>query len=329
MKNSLYPFLSGIIDYAGLYPPASLSLQNSFKKYTDHTTSEQSWMLSKFVVGTNLLQELSGFINNSDKSPDPFLITLVGAPSDDLASFKTVISNLAEQVLDVIHSSEKKITISTLEIKMPVNIDYSIDSTELQEAMRFSVDQMNTDSGLPHQIFFEIPGFDFKPERVKSLTGAICSHNNLLEERSLENYSFSGFKIRCGGVEAFQFPPVGYLAYAISEAAKCNTPVKFTAGLHHPVRHYNETVSTKMHGFLNVFGAALLYYSKGLDETELAEILSDENPKNFSFSETEFRWKGHSVQKEEIHMLRTLSVTSFGSCSFDEPVEDLQELNLI
>ena len=329
MKNNLYPFLSEIVDYAGLYPPASLSLQDSFDKYIEHSASNESWMLSKFVVGTNLLHDLSALINNREESPNPFHITLVGAPSSDLHEFKSVVSNTVAQIREVIKESDKVIEISSLEIKMPTTIDYSEGSSELDEAISFSVDQMNTAAELPHQIFFEIPGFDFNPEKTRSLIKAISNHNDGLEDKSQENYSFSGFKIRCGGVEAFQFPPIEYLAFSIVESEKYNVPVKFTAGLHHPVRHYNDSVSTKMHGFLNVFGAALLHYSSGLEESELSDILSDEDPESFSFSDTDFSWKGHSVKQQEIHMLRTLSVTSFGSCSFDDPVEDLKELTLL
>lgn len=328
MKKSIHPFLSGIIDYAGLYPPASLDLQDSFKKYLEHAHSKESWMLSKFVVGTSLLSDLSELINSTTESPDPFLITLVAAPSTTVDEFKSVLNNTIAQITEVINNSGKSIRIPTLEVKLPSEIDYK-NLSELSEVIDFTVHQLNSSAIFPDQAFFEIPGFEFATHKAIALTQAISNHNDRLETESLDNYESSGFKVRCGGVEAFQFPPIEYLVEAISEATKSNVPLKFTAGLHHPVRHYNESVSAKMHGFLNVFGGTILYNSKPMDDSILAEILSDENPNNFSFSDTGFSWKNHSVKTQEIHKLRAFSATSFGSCSFDEPVEDLQELTLL
>ena len=329
MKTSLYPFLSDIIDYAGLYPPSELPLEEAFSKYLSHIEQKEAWMLSKFVVGTGLLSELITLIDAEPESPSPFKITLVGAASDDVDGFKKVIDNTVEAIENALAFTAKKIRVSTLEIKVPLVCLKDENSSDLQAAIGYAVQSMAKSKLLPHQIFFEVPGFDFDIKYAKELVQGIHRHNEWLESNEKENYSFSGFKIRCGGVEAFQFPPTDYLAEAISFSRQNDVPLKFTAGLHHPVRHFNDSVQTKMHGFLNVFGASLLSYSKKLSEAELLEILNDENASNFSFRKSEFSWKTHSISLEELHMFRSLSVTSFGSCSFDEPVEDLQELNLI
>ncbi len=105
--------------------------------------------------------------------------------------------------------------------------------------------------------------------------------------------------------------------------------IKFTAGLHHPIRHYNESVKNKMHGFLNVFGASILSYTQDLSESEFVEILNDEKASNFKFTDQYFAWKDFAAPALEIRMLRMLSVLSYGSCSFDEPIEDLQELKIL
>lgn len=286
-------------------------------------------MLSKFVVGTGLLSDLITLIDAEPESPSPFKITLVGAASNDLDSFKKGIDNTVSAIKNALASTGKKIRVSTLEIKVPLACLKEENSSDLQAAIEYTVQSMAKSETLPYQVFFEVPGFEFDIDNAKVLIKGIHTHNEWLESNEKENYCFSGFKIRCGGVEAFQFPPSDYMAEAITFSRENAVPLKFTAGLHHPVRHFNDSVQTKMHGFLNVFGASLLSYSKKLGEAELLDILNDENASNFSFDETEFSWKGQSVSFEELHMLRDLSVTSFGSCSFDEPVEDLQKLNLI
>jgi hypothetical protein len=46
-------------------------------------------------------------------------------------------------------------------------------------------------------------------------------------------------------------------------------------------------------------------------------------------SETGFSWKGYYATTEAIRSARQVVVTSFGSCSFDEPRDDLRGLRWI
>ena len=106
MKTSLHPFLSDIIDYAGLYPPSELPLEEAFIKYLSHIEQKEAWMLSKFVVGTGLLSELITLIDAEPESPSPFKITLVGAASDDVDGFKKVIDNTVEATENALASKK-------------------------------------------------------------------------------------------------------------------------------------------------------------------------------------------------------------------------------
>ena len=329
MKHSIQPFLSEILDYAGLYPPSSLSLNNAFHKYIQHTQSDYSWMLSKFVTGTNNLRDLQELVLSHDQAPQPFLITAVAAPSESLESFKNVIDSTKAIILDVVQSSTKEIKVPSLEIKLPETLFKNSDSQSILEAIEYVVDQLNTSEHLPHHMFFEISGFTFDPNYSTLLVNALHQHSKNRDDSTQPSNSISGYKIRCGGVESFQFPPTEYLAKAISESAKSKVPLKFTAGLHHAVRHYNDSVSTKMHGFLNVFGATLLAHNTDLETADIQTLLEDENADHFLFTDKHFSWMDNSISLEEINILRSLYVTSFGSCSFEEPIEDLQELNLL
>jgi hypothetical protein len=57
-------------------------------------------------------------------------------------------------------------------------------------------------------------------------------------------------------------------------------------------------------------------------------MLDDESPASFSFTEEFFGWREWKIPTGRISELRTL-VTSLGSCSFDEPREDLRALKLL
>jgi len=104
---------------------------------------------------------------------------------------------------------------------------------------------------------------------------------------------------------------------------------KCTAGLHHPVRLYHESVGTRMHGFLNLFAAATLAHARSTKEFDLRSVLADENPLHFRFHEDGLAWQRSRASVEEIERARRDFIVSFGSCSFEEPLQDLGVLQLL
>ena len=56
-------------------------------------------------------------------------------------------------------------------------------------------------------------------------------------------------------------------------------------------------------------------------------MLEDEDASAFRFDDNAFAWREWQIATERIRAQREL-VTSLGSCSFDEPRQDLRELNL-
>jgi hypothetical protein len=135
-----------------------------------------------------------------------------------------------------------------------------------------------------------------------------------------------GFKLRCGGLEAAAFPSVEQVAYALAECRDKRVPFKATAGLHHPIRRFDASVQCMMHGFLNVFGAGFLAGARNLSRQELGGILADENPQNFAIEQDHFRWKSVRASTDEVSAARKHALISFGSCSFDEPRDDLRSM---
>jgi hypothetical protein len=165
-----------------------------------------------------------------------------------------------------------------------------------------------------------LPAFLETPANKAEETIALLAQNN-------SDKTF-GFKLRTGGVTADAFPTSAQIARALVTAAKHRVPIKFTAGLHHPVRMFRDEVNAKMHGFLNVLGAAVLAAEHDWSEEQTVAMLEDENASLFSFDENFFAWREWKIATDRIKHRRKF-VTSFGSCSFDEPREDLRALNLL
>ncbi|MEZ4387393.1 MAG: hypothetical protein R3D98_07395 [Candidatus Krumholzibacteriia bacterium] len=106
-------------------------------------------------------------------------------------------------------------------------------------------------------------------------------------------------------------------------------PLKFTAGLHHPVRGMDHTGQVPMHGFLNVYGAALLGHAHGLTAAELLPVLLETDPTAFRLDASVLAWRDRMVPGDRLAGLRERLVGGFGSCSFNEPVTDLRSLALL
>lgn len=131
-------------------------------------------------------------------------------------------------------------------------------------------------------------------------------------------------KIRTGGLTEDAFPSAQSVAAFIRTCKEHGVPFKATAGLHHPLRcvkpltyEPNAAVGT-MHGFVNVFLAAAM-----ADEAEA--ILGEQDARVFTFDDEGATWRKRRVSIDELRAMRQFA-TSFGSCSFEEPIDDLEGL---
>jgi hypothetical protein len=84
-----------------------------------------------------------------------------------------------------------------------------------------------------------------------------------------------------------------------------------------------------MHGFLNIFAAGVLVASSAVGEDDVREILACEDGASFRFVQDAMYWNDIRIDCDAIAEGRRHVVTSFGSCSFDEPREALRKLGLL
>jgi len=134
-----------------------------------------------------------------------------------------------------------------------------------------------------------------------------------LEER-LDALAAHGLraKVRCGGASV---PSTAELAAFVSGCRARSLVFKATAGLHHAVRTNGE------HGFLNLLAAVVF----GDEENALAET----DPAVFGLDASAFSWRGRAVSADELAAARRDRLHSIGSCSFFEPVEELEALGVL
>ena len=59
MKASLDILMDGLIDYAGLFPPASLDMRTAVRHYATARSSERARWLGRFVLAASRLKEFA------------------------------------------------------------------------------------------------------------------------------------------------------------------------------------------------------------------------------------------------------------------------------
>jgi hypothetical protein len=83
-----------------------------------------------------------------------------------------------------------------------------------------------------------------------------------------------------------------------------------------------------MHGFLNVFVTAALVHN-GVADVNPLDVLIGDSAALYRLDESGLRWDAHFLTNDQLFDTRRHFALSFGSCSFQEPIDDLKGLALL
>ncbi len=296
MQTSFRHFMEGIIDYAGLFPPASLQHETALANYRVYLEDEHSWMLGRYIIPAAQLQR-------------------VALPSDIRFSVLVSPAMSKEEHLQIQQAAR---SVEMAETTIPAG-------THSPGKVTAQLTQLH--STLKHAGCLDVQLFIECLSDVEQTAVEIAAFNNTT--RSDAVIKEVGFKLRCGGATSEMFPTVEIVADVIGICRQYNIPIKFTAGMHQPIRNYERNIGVMQHGFINMFAAALFCWHHSPDSRQIADILNEEQPHNFIFTESKLQWRTFSISADEIQRLRRSRVISFGSCSFTEPREALSSLKLL
>ena len=300
---SLRALLNQVIDYAGMFPPCSLALEPALQNHAEYVRSPEAWMLNGFVLPVEQFDAARQLLSDFDRH-HPLRVAALGPKTAKADVFLDGLYNAEAAIRSFSKYDTDFVSVSHLEMFLPEDVD----SASLKEA-RAIVGEL--------PVFWEAP-----PERAEQTIAMMAGHN------SDEDTATFGYKLRTGGVTADAFPTSAQIASALVTQAKHQLPIKFTAGLHHPIRQFRDEVKTKMHGFLNVLGVAVLAAEHQWNTDQAVMMLEDEDPNSFSFTDDFFAWRDWTIDTERLQYRRKF-VRSFGSCSFDEPRDDLRALGFL
>jgi hypothetical protein len=118
------------------------------------------------------------------------------------------------------------------------------------------------------------------------------------------------------------------VAAAIATCRATAVPLKATQGLHHAVRQHDPDLGAMVHGFINLYAASVLAHVHDLPVRTLIEIVSEVDPTAFTVGPEHFAWRDYRASADEIVTARRTVLTTFGSCSFSEPRDDLKNLGI-
>jgi len=299
---ALRALLAGLIDYAGTFPPAKLSLEQAARSFVNYLRGPDAWMLGKFVVPAAQIDQLRDLLQaNPEAGQLTFPVSvLLGAD----------VQRDAEVVRRVVGARES----GSSGVVSPT---ISVDVVEFRPGSPGMIAEMVGVLPKNVPVFCEIPIGDDLPVWLAAIRHAGWAA-----------------KIRTGGITPDLLPPSSKVAEFMVQCHAHGVAFKATAGLHHPVRSEHpftyeaNSVCGVMHGFLNVFlGAALL--ECGITREQLIQILDDADTASFQFSGRSARWNKLFLNVDDLTTTRQRFAISFGSCSFEEPVLDLQQLGLL
>ncbi len=316
MSDALRALMTGLVDYAGLFPPATLEPRIAVATYAAHRAEAASWMLGRFIAPAARLRMLVGVMADVRPAGETWACTVLVGAGDGPAAALAAVPDQGAAVANFEGAADGATPVEVLESPLPVAA--AADGAWAFVA-RLGEALAEADLGGRH-LYLEAPA-DGDDAAVLAAIAAFAETGGAFPR--------VGAKIRCGGLVAGAFPPVERMATFIATARDLGVPLKATAGLHHPVRFQAHDPHVMMHGFLNVFGAAALAWGADLAPADIAACVAETDPGAFVFTDEGFAWRGHSLDADALGDVRRRWLGGFGSCSFAEPRDDLTQLGLL
>ena len=292
--RSIHTLLHGLIDYAGLFPPAELDMPAAVQGYASYRAGEHCWALGRFVLPVARLAEFGA-------AAAPWLPAagtpwkLAALPGPVLSADLAVITGFNQRHAD-------RALVDTVELKA---------ATPDAIANALGVIEGRLDA------YVELP----IAQDPAPLVAELARRGGRA-------------KVRTGGTTADTFPAAADVLRFLRRCIEAGVPFKATAGLHHPLRggyrltYASDSGCAMMFGFLNVFLAAA-FLEHGMGWADALALLEETQPASLRVEEEAVAWRSYRLDNAELRHTRRRSAMAFGSCSFREPIDDLRALGLL
>jgi hypothetical protein len=286
VKTALRALLEGIVDYAGLFPPASLDVPTAVRNYSGYRAGDDGWMLGRFVLGIARLPEVRSTI-----------ATVRGKGDAGDAWPLSVVAPDAAAATSVLRTAD--------------DVNARVESVEVRASTPADVLLVSRAAPKTREVYVEVP-----------LDGSTLALLDAIAAARLRAKIRTGGVT----ADAFPPPVeiVSFIRACIDRnvafkaTAGLHHPLRGTYRL----TYDGGSPSGGMYGYLNVFLAAAFMH-EGMPERDAAELLVEADPAAIVVDEQAIRWRDRSVDVHAIEAMRAGVAVSFGSCSFREPVDEL------
>ncbi|MCH8275036.1 MAG: hypothetical protein IH851_09620 [Armatimonadetes bacterium] len=298
--------MAGVIDYAGLFPPAKLPLDEALRNYTEYVNGPEAWLVSRFVIPVARLRDVEAHKEEFAANDRTMRFSVIGRGGETEAEFRRNLEQDAGEIREFHTTHAGRCVADAFEVKAPAaTVESGGLDRLLPEFGRLFGQQMS--------VFIEL---HFGGDWRQSLPRAVAE---------IRAAGGAALKVRTGGVTAEAFPTVEQLALLMGECVRLDLPFKATAGLHHPVRWKDDEIGVWQHGFINLLVSAVLARVHKLPSERIEDVLGETDAAAFRFDDDAVEWSGQRASLRQIEDGRRF-VVSFGSCSAEEPIEDLAKL---
>lgn len=309
--------VEALFDYAGLYPPASLSFEAALDQSLrfDEELQRPHLVGTDFVVGSELLPKLLESQHRLHGRRTLFRVAVIlKTPPTERKAVVAEIGALFSQIEGLVENERPPVRLVSCELRSTEPIEQLIPS--LQVLLPQLVEKLGDCTPF---LFLECDQL-----LSSDLAARTALYELLHDANTLNSRLRVGIKTRCGGASAATRTD---LATLLLDTYHHSLPLKATAGLHHPLierERYGNQV-----GFLTLAIARLLLDKFGperLIHGDLEACLAAENPRDFNFSEEHFTWREFSLSLADLEAANERSLLRIGSCSIAEPDGDLARL---
>jgi hypothetical protein len=293
-------FFADLFDDAGLFPPASRTMDETQRDHALQRRGPLGWILGRLVVP---VYRLDDFVSRLEELPEgvrgdgPWPLTALGGPESAADAQRIVEFNARHRATSI--------RVLSLEV-------VARSGRDVEAARRV----LPADTGL----VLELPRESWLGRDLPDLLRAVKAVG-------------ARAKIRTGGPRETDIPPAAAVLRVLEACAHERLAFKATAGLHHPVRgrqpltYAADSPRATMHGYLNVMLAALALWH-GRNAGSAGRMLQDEDARAFRFDAEAVHWRAFSFTAAEVAEARRDFATAIGTCSFTEPIEEIEALGV-
>lgn len=292
-SRTLHTLLHTLVDYAGLFPPAGLSMDSAVGLYASYHASSHAWMLGRFVVPVARLDELARAME------------LVGSPQGNPWRLSALMgADHAGDVAAVLafNAAKHHALVDVFEVKASTGDEIRAIARVVPQTIKTYVEiPIESD---PRELVASLAAVKL---RAKMRTGGVVAGSIPPTEH------VARFIRAC---------------YAANVGFKATAGLHHPLRSEHGLTYQPDAPRGVMHGFLNVFLTAAFHYN-GLTQRDAVDLLNATSLDGLEMNDDTMRWREYVVTRDEISTVRRRFATAFGSCSFTEPVEDLVNLELL